>query len=552
MAPNIPDAWRDVLIKDPAVLEAVDEAERATVELARVDPATFAEFILLDEETGQAIWNADCHDEWHDLATDHTHLVLIAFVESGKSQHITVARAIWELGRDPKQQILILAKTKPKAEKFVGSIKRHIDGNPRVRMVFPHLAAGDKWTQDALRVAQPEGEWSGDAKDYNVEAAGLESDILGSRYTKIIADDVLDWGNTFTEYQCKKVFGVLSGVVGGRLRRGGSFWFIANAWNEQDAAHRFGAMPGWYMHRAAVERPDGTLVWPERWDAARIKKFEDTYGKEEADRQLRSRTPTKASRKFQEAWILRCLENGAGLTFPYELDPDEVPTGAFTVCGVDLASRKHKKSDRTVFFVIMVHPPAPGRVRGMLQVLWITSGRMESPEILENLVDLWDRYGCFFLVEDNGAQQYLRQLLSLVRPEIPVADFTTTASSKWKPDYGLGGNSAEFQSGYWIIPSRKSEDGTIALEDSEVGRLVQVWLDQLRFFDPQEHTPDEGMGSWLAREGGRRPKFKHLVDNAGDPHHGAPDAALARPAATSVDAAAELWNDVRGVLGGGR
>ena len=200
----------------------------------------------------------------------------------------------------------------------------------------------------------------------------------------------------------------------------------------------------------------------------------------------------------------------------------------------------------------MVHPPEATKTRGKLQVLWILSGRMEAPEILDNLVDIYERYGCYFLVEDNGAQDYLRQLLELVRPEIPVAAFTTTASSKWQPHYGLGGVTTEFKGGYWIIPSARRDDGTIGLpvdeqgRDLEVSKRVMAWLDGLRFFDPDAHTPDEVMGSWLAREGGRRPKFKHLVDMAGGAvaAGGEPEE---RPPEDVQDG--ELWGDLRGTFG---
>lgn len=543
--PRLPDDWFEEFADDE-LLTDVDEAELATIYLARRDPATCAEYILRDEETGAPIWNAESHDEWHDLATRNRRLVLMAHVESGKSQHLTIARVIYELGTNPRARVLILSKSKEKAVKFTASIKRHIESNPAVRRVFPHLRPGLIWRADRFRIDQGQGGWTGDSKDYSVEAAGLDSDILGGRYAHVIADDVLDWENTFTEYQCEKVYGVLKGVVGGRITRHGAFWLICNTWREEDAAHRFGRMKGWYLHRASVERPDGTLTWEERWDRERIQDFEDAYGKDEADRQLRCITPDLAGRHFKSEWIYRCMEAGAGLTYPFELYPDDIPPGAFTVCGVDLASRKGKKSDRTVFFVILVHPPEPGKTRGRLQLLWVHSGRMEAPEILEALVDIYERYGCWFLVEDSGAQDYLRQLLTMVRPEIPVAAFGTTASSKWRPDYGIGGLKAEFSGGWWIIPTIRQPDGTLALPDSDVGRYVQAWIDGLRRFDPSAHTPDEVMASWFAREGGRRPRFRHQVDNAGA---AAPTAA--GPAASPKQLQDELlWDDLRGSFGG--
>lgn len=499
---------------------------------ARTDIAIFAEYVLTDEENGSPVLNAPCHDKWHRLADKHDRMVLLTNVESGKTQTITIARALHALGTNPKERILIVSKTKEQAAKIVNALRGYIERSSELHKVFPHLKPGPLWRYDSFNIDQ--GANKGIQKDWNVQSCGMDGSVLGARYGMILIDDLIDFQNTFTEYQRTKTVAWLTSTVFGRLIRGGKIIFIANAWDENDAAHVLGNKPTWTFERSGVVLIDGfnsamfmamgtkererlPYAWRERWDPLRIQRFIEDFGPTQADRQLFAITPKAGSALFHRKWIVQCYDTTA---IPRRsISADEIPAGARIVVGVDLASRKGKKSDRTVLFAIMIHPPEPGLKRGKKQLLWIEAGKWGSPEIKTKILEYDQRYsGPLFVVEDNAAQIYVKQDLAVDAPWLKVHSHTTTAK-KWHPSLGLGGLAAEFEVGGWIIPAEHAADGTLApcrlVSDGEgSGRIDEIsqWILEMLTCDPKTHTGDTLMASFFAREGARSPNFEQVVE----------------------------------------
>lgn len=519
------------------VVEEAEAAARAKMALAvaaRTDTAVFAEFILRDEKDGRPIESQELHYSWHDEISGHDRVVLLTSVETGKSQQLTIALPLFDLGQDPRHRILIVSKRKEMAKKFTSSIRNIITSSEELKMVFPELRPSDngQWQADAFVVHRP---GKGSPKDYSVEAAGLDANKLGSRYTRIYIDDLLDFNGTWTDYQRKKTLTWLESTLFGRLAPGGKIVFIGNPWHEEDAAHILGRRKGWKMIRAGVvkddidantflgmsqaEREKLHYTWKSRWGPERILKFIQDFGETEANRQVFAKTPKAGSKLFNEKWVQVCMARGVGKSLRSCLLADEVPDGAFVSIGVDLASRKGKKNDSTAFFVFLVHPPSDSskQPHGDLELLWLERAKMGSPEIKNRIVELHSMFPeAVFTVEDIGAQIYITQDLCVEHPEITTRNFTTNMANKWGMENGFGGLNAQFEAARVIIPSQKTTvqygngEKIVSAEDSyDIEPIIRAWIQEVKNVSKDEHTGDLAMASLFARDGAKHPPFQH-------------------------------------------
>lgn len=443
------------------------------------------------------------------------------------SQQITIARALWALGKDPRARILVISKRKEMATKFTASMRRLITKSDELHAVFPDLKpmVGGAWRESEFIIDRGNG--GGDPKDFSVQAAGVEGNVLGSRFTHVFIDDILDFASTWTEHQREKTLSWLQSVVFGRLVTGSEVVFLANPWHAGDAAHVLIKEYGWHEIRAGVieeqidsetfmgmgkaERAKLTLTWPERWSLERIEKFIRDFGAAEGDRQLFAITPVEGSRIFREEWVQRCMARGVGLDLLPSIEEADMPPDSFISIGVDLASRKGKRNDQTCLFVFLVHPPPEDSElpHGDLRLLWIEMDKLGSPEIKRRILECNHRYPrAVFNVEDVGAQIYIAQDLCAEHPEVEVRNFSTQARSKWSNEYGLGGFANQFERSRIIIPSREvlDEDGDASYD---VDPLVRTWISELKRVSRTEHTGDAAMASMMAREGARHPIFNH-------------------------------------------
>lgn len=109
-------------------------------------------------------------------------LLLMAFRSSGKSTLVGLFCA-WVLYRNPDLRILVLAADYTLAKKMVRNVKRIIERHPLTRKMKPDRA--DQWASDRFAVKR-----NLERRDPSMMAAGVSSNITGSRADIIICDDV--------------------------------------------------------------------------------------------------------------------------------------------------------------------------------------------------------------------------------------------------------------------------------------------------------------------------------------------------------------------------
>lgn len=466
-------------------------ARAAFQALARDDAATFIEYVLRDELTGEPVVLADpMHFKWHDLADKHDRLILLSHVEAGKTTSLSVGRVLWELGRKPSQRVAIVSNTSGQAQKIVRAIAGYLERSLPLREVFPKLRPGKAgpWTTTQLTVDRHTN-----AKDPSVQACGVHGSIVGARIDLLILDDLLDYENTRTSAARDDVWDWVHSSLFGRLTEDARVIAVGNAYHRDDLLHRLERNKQmWSTYRFPVVSADGKPSWPARWSLQRIAQKRDELGPVEFARQMLCQARDDADARFKREWLDICLRRGQGRSLVNALP--NIPAGCAVYTGVDLAVQQHSGADLTVLFTILVHPD------GTREVLNIESGRLAGPEIVQRIQQVHHRYQGVVIVENNAAQEFILQFTRQASA-VPIKPFTT-GRNKAHPEFGVESLAAEMAAGKWIIPS--GPGGKLQPE-------VDAWVNEMLYYDPRSHTGDRLMASWFAREGVRMGSIKAEV-----------------------------------------
>lgn len=481
------DALLDWAANDTDAARRAYLAYRAVrVKVARVDVNEFIELVAVDEETGVAFQQSPVHEAMQAAVSSHDRCLVFAHVECGKSSQLSVYRVLWELGRNPNLRCAIFSETVSQSRKLAAQIKALIETSAALHEVFPHLRPGDRWTDTSFNVQR-----TIKSRDYSIRCLSLETKFLGSRFDLVVLDDILSHENTRTPEQRAGVERWYRANVVGRLTRNARVIAVGTPWHPEDLYHTFQRSERW-VHKTfpVIDPRTGKLNWPERWPKQRIEEKVAELGPLEAARQLHCQARADDDARFRREWIEWCMERGEGRALPISLG--SVPSGYFTVTGVDLGTRQHAKADLTVLFTLCVHPD---RAR---EVLEVQAGRWSAPDIIKRIRDVHRRYQSTIFVESNAAQDFLRQFMATKASKIPVKPFETN-TIKHHPVLGVEGLAIWLHDRRWIIPSVRQPDQSLRTE-----REIAAWIDEMLFYNPLNHTGDRLMASWIAHEGANR------------------------------------------------
>lgn len=151
-----------------------------------VTDADFKFFVVMWNQR-QGLQTPDIHFQianWleHAWMSGDKNLLLMAFRSSGKSTLVGLFAA-WLLYRQPDLRILVLAADATLAKKMVRNVKRIIERHPLTAHMKPNKP--DQWASDRFSVKR-----FIERRDPSMYAAGVTSNITGSRADVIICDDV--------------------------------------------------------------------------------------------------------------------------------------------------------------------------------------------------------------------------------------------------------------------------------------------------------------------------------------------------------------------------
>lgn len=509
----------------PALREAAIQAFNANAALAREDPNEFNAFVLRDEETGEPLDNSRTHLLMQTCVDESDRTIILAHIESGKTNALTVGRTLYELGHNPNMRGALVSVTQPNANKFLRSIKHYIEFSPEYQATFPEVKKGHIWQETQIIVQRTVV-----SKDPTLLTIGPGGGVIGARLDWVVCDDLLDHKNTATKGLRDDLFDWFHSTILGRLTRNAKVVMLGTAWHAQDILHRLSKRKVWFFRRFPVWQKDATTkkmvsTWPERWPIERIEAKREELGDFDFERQLELRAHDDEEARFKSAYIVKCCKLGNGLrlvsgrdeikTLPaigsraFEREMDRNDLGRFTrttrlfdddyevpIChGVDLAGKRTKNSAFTVIFSIALHP------NSRRQVLRIKSGQWDGPQIIDEIALANERLGGIFMVENNATQSWIMQFTH-ERVVVPLIPFTT-GRNKANPQFGVESLAVEMQNEGWIIPCDQRGRGE-TIDDFVLDDEIESWIDQLRDYDRNEHTGDHVMASWFARECARR------------------------------------------------
>lgn len=529
-----PEEANDALIE--SIIEEAAEA--------RSNPARFFEFVMREETSRERIATLP-HQEVLFAFIEHYERCVIRMPTGFSKTYSLSAYGMYKLGQDNTTRGVVISNSQDQAEKPVSLIRDYIEESADLRLVFPNLRRNEddeRWTQSKLVIERPHG-----IRDPSIRAIGYGGRILGSRLNWILVDDLLDEVNTSTAEQRKKLkrwffSRILSrrDIVGTKIVVCNTPWHpedltytLQNAgWptlemdiegnirffnaddfdcdairpsdvdssgaNHRLAAHdapRFAAFaPANDNAQAAVlvdwrDEHDQVPLWPDKFPRAEIEKLKEEYDSEpgafnhlymmlcrdEESSHVKSDWVTKCKAAAREARVHAFRGGWDGNAFP-----------AYT--GVDLAVGKRKGTGKTALFTFAVLP------KGKRQVLDIQRGRWSGKEIITKLVETTQKFNSIAAVENNGMQDLLLQWAKEEHASLAVRAHHT-GNNKANPHHGLASIFLELENAAWLIPN--DSRGKCPVE-------AQDWVDEMLAYDPNEHTGDILMASWIARELARK------------------------------------------------
>lgn len=539
------------LLNDPKVVEEIQKLLIVKAAKARENPADFLGFVMKEQTTKRTIKASPHQRVGLDFMAAHPRCVVMWPAGSSKT-FCTAALTLWLLGKDPTTRGAVVSATQNQAKKIVSVVTDYIEHSAELRLVFPHLKRstrkGDAWRDDQIVVERPPG-----IPDPSLVAVGIDGGLPGARLNWIVVDDILTRENTATKEQRAKVLEFLDSTVLSRLDPVGGRVIVNNtAWHPEDLVHvlknsgwatlimtitgdvqvfddgqrmRAGLAP-WdhdLLRPKYQEGEDYTLrlvrdhdpdelndvpLWPERffvlpwekadgtilppaktWDEAVERAREDIENKRarhvvagEFNRLYMNICRDDDTAFCKQEWIDRC--KAAAREEGYFSLVSEYRGGNPTFTGVDLAVSPGEENDDCAFFTFEVLPDRRRRI------LDIEIGQFDGPTIVRKLIQKSQAYNSIVRVENNAAQDFIRQFALQLDASLPVKPHTT-GRTKAHPEYGVPGGFAEMSNGAWLIPNDKT---------GRCHPAVQKWIDGCLYYSPAKHTDDALMAWYFARE----------------------------------------------------
>jgi len=479
----------------------VSPADRAK---AKKDFKFFAE-LCFEDDAGNAIIQQPHHDDLQNVFSTKRRAVILYPVGFGKTTQVQM-RIIWELGLDPSIRIVVIGANSDAPQKVAQAVAREITQNKKVQAVFPDLkpalgtirVAVDTWKGSALRVAgAPSSQ-----KDPSLASFGIDGKISGSRVDLLFADNVMNFENTSSQYQRRKIIDrFLKEAMGRLIPVTGRAYVTDTAWTKDDLPHHLMKKDNWFsVVYDATKNPHGDgVLWPDRFPPEELQVIKNDIGTIPFDLTYRN-IPLSDSMGIFDAGL---IDRQIGRVRWH----DRYSGGGIICTGIDLATGEDASKDETVFVTVLYEAP-------IIKVLNVRAVRAVAGDILKHMIDIHGKFHmragfARFLVEDNAQQVYIEQmaknaaiLKALGANSKQIARFNikgrTTTKNKRDPILGIQALAADIEMERLELP-----------EHPEIISLRQEMLEWI--VDPGHHTGDRLMALWIAKAGVVKPKPKVSV-----------------------------------------
>jgi hypothetical protein len=444
---------------------------------AIVDSAFFGEYVF-------GYKNSPFHLEWHKFMQETapgSGGLILAFRGSGKSEQVTICNSLHTIGKDPhRQRIKIVTETDELAENILSRISNTILKNERFQEVFPEIKPDERnWNKHAITVLRDI-----DHKDPSIVASSITAASTGGRATLIHFDDVCGMRNTLLypalRKQVKESFEsnwlpILDPKVGR--------WFmVATPWHIEDLVSQLRANKGIRRATEVWAGNDFESPWPEQFS----KEF---FKQKLVEQKIRgyNRAYRGVALSDEETWlnpmaIKNCIDRDLKL-YDVISNPDKV---CFT--GIDLGHRDGGEASPSVIFTV-------ARMQNGKRIpLDIKINRTANPmDISRAIIDTYNQFNPrLIMVENNGAQKYLVEVLAALGPKSIPVEGQFTGTQKLDPNIGVPSLLAEIETGQWVVPLGAGGDH----QEEVCACPTCYWMNEVKNY-PLARM-DTVMASWLA------------------------------------------------------
>lgn len=232
---------------------------------------------------------------WANFETRH--LIIVQPPRTGKSEHATRRLPAWLFGRNPREQVLMLAHTQALANSFSTDVRRIIRSQ-QYRTLFPQTRLPQSAGRSTARIGDGDeiatkAEWETVGYHGRFRAAGVGVGIVGGGYRRAITDDVFkSLEEAYSLAARDRVWGWYTNDVRSRLEYPFSELLVNTRWHKDDLIGRLLEHEGtveqggkwevihlpFLQDRAPVpydQREPGAPLWPE-WFLAPWEHLPDT------------------------------------------------------------------------------------------------------------------------------------------------------------------------------------------------------------------------------------------------------------------------------------
>jgi predicted phage terminase large subunit-like protein len=286
-----------------------------TLHQARSSPDTFAEFCFTDS-AGRPLRQGRVHRELQAFLAAHRRALIELPRDHGKSVQVCI-RLLWELGRDPALRVKIVCASDDLAAQRCRFLRDALTGNPRLRLVFPHLEpAGQRpWTATHFTVPRP-----ANVIGPSVAALGVGAASTGSRADLLVCDDIVDVRAMRSRADRERVKAFFRENLLNLLEPDGRFWGLSTPWHADDLNSELKRNAAFALFRRAIG-DQLEPVWPEQWPAERLAERRQEVGSRSFARGYRLLCMPEEEVIIRAEWVHFWTEPEAYETIVLSVDP---------------------------------------------------------------------------------------------------------------------------------------------------------------------------------------------------------------------------------------
>jgi len=395
--PRVPPSRRITAESLAEEKRRVAALQLAHVRLARQNFGAFMEYCFYDEENNKPLQQQWFHDEWDSAMSNHNRVLIVAPRYHGKSTQVVVGRPLWELGRNLNLRHKIICASDGKAKERLFEIKQHVETNPRIKEVFPHLHPDEEgeWSKHKIYFQRPARH-----RDASIEAVGVTSTATGGRADILFPDDVVDRRNALAfpalRAQIKQAW---KNDWTNLLGPDGKIWGVCTLWHKDDLNHELMKNPAYTVLFYAVPANFGSL-WL-KWNEAALRERFEEIGSVDFNRAFRNEAHDESIAPIKDSWI------------KFARNADIPGQGAPHLTSYDTAVGLKEMNDYTAGVVFAVDPSAD-----KIYVVDAWRARITMRQQVEALHKDWQRWYNPVVALEKAGQSTLDQWLVESYPEM--------------------------------------------------------------------------------------------------------------------------------------